>query len=206
MIFYDSAMPAPNPRRVRIFAAEKGIDLPRQDVSILKGEHKSDEFKAINPLGQTPALKLDDGTCLSESVAICRYLDELHPEPPLFGRDALERAQVDMWTRRVELILMSPVAQFWQHAHPLTARLLTQYKEFGESNRARTADAMRWFDGQLQQREWLATADYTIADIVLLTTLGFAAFVGLAVPEDCDALEDWQARAKARPSAQRSAA
>jgi glutathione S-transferase len=136
MLFYDSAMPAPNPRRVRIFAAEKGITLPTQDVSIMKGEHKSEDFKAVNPLGQTPALKLDDGTCLSESVAICRYLEALHPEPPLFGSTPTEIAQVEMWSRRVELRLMVPTGMIWIHTHPFTARVVPhQYKEFGESNR-----------------------------------------------------------------------
>ena len=204
MRYYTAAEPmAPNPRRVEIFLAEKGLRLPTTALAMMKREHKSPEHVARHPRGQLPALELDDGSCLTESVAICRYLDELHPEPPLFGRDALERAQVDLWTRRVELILMSPIAQFWQHAHPLTARLLTQYNDFGESNRARSEEAMRWFDAQLHGREWLATADYTIADIVLLTTLDFAAFVGLAVPEECEALKDWHARATGRPSAAR---
>lgn len=204
MRYYTAAEPmAPNPRRVEIFLAEKGLGLPTTALAMMKREHKSPEHVARHPRGQLPALELDDGSCLTESVAICRYLDELHPEPPLFGRDALERAQVDMWTRRVELILMSPVAQYWQHAHPLTARLLTQYKDFGESNRARSEEAMRWFDAQLRGHEWLATAEYTIADIVLLTTIDFASFIGLAVPDDCAALKDWYARAGARPSAKR---
>lgn len=205
MMLYTAAEPmAPNPQRVEIFLAEKRLSIPTTALSITRREHKAPDYVAKHPRGQVPALELDDGSVVTESVAICRYLDELHPEPPLFGRNALERAQVDMWTRRIELILMSPIALFWQHAHPLTAKLLTQYPDFGESNRARTADAMRWFDGQLRAREWLATADYTIADIVLLTTLDFAAFVGLAVPEACEALKDWHARAKARPSANRS--
>ena len=202
MMFYTAAEPmAPNPRRVEIFLAEKGVSIPTTALAIARREHKAPDYVAKHPRGQIPALELDDGTVLTESVAICRYFDELHPEPPLFGRNALERAQVDMWTRRVELILMSPIAQFWQHAHPFTAKLLTQYPDFGESNRARTAEAMRWFDGQLGAREWLATGDYTIADIVLLTTLDFAAFVGLAVPDECVALKDWHTRAKARSSA-----
>lgn len=204
MRYYTAAEPmAPNPRRVEILLAEKGLALPTTALALTKREHKAPDYVAKHPRGQVPALELDDGTMITESVAICRYLDELHPEPPLFGRNALERAQVDMWTRRIELILMSPIASFWQHAHPLTAKLLTQYPDFGESNRARTSDAMRWFDGQLQGREWLATADYTIADVVLLTTIDFAAFVGLAVPDDCAALNDWHTRAKARPSAKR---
>ena len=204
MMFYTAAEPiAPNPQRVEIFLAEKRLDIPTTVLTLAKGEHKTSGHVARHPRGQVPALELDDGSVLTESIAICRYLDALHPEPPLFGRDALERARVDMWTRRVELILMSPIGQFWQHAHQFTARLLTQYPDFGESNRERAADAMRWFDGQLREGAWLATADYTIADIVLLTTIDFAAFIGLPIPDDCATLTAWHARAKARPSAVR---
>jgi glutathione S-transferase len=204
MRFYTAVEPmAPNPRRVEIFLAEKGIEVPTTALALAKREHKAPDFVAKHPRGQVPALELDDGTVLTESVAICRYLDELRPEPPMFGRTALERAQVDMWTRRVELILVSPIAQFWQHAHPFTAKLLTQFRDFGESNRERVADAMRWFDGQMAGRKWLATDDYTIADIVLLTAIEFAGFCGLPVPDECTTLKDWNARATARPSAKR---
>lgn len=204
MKLYMAAEPiAPNPERVRLFLAEKGVSLPVVELAMVKGEHKAPDYLAKHPRGQVPALELDDGVMLTESVAICRYIEEFHPEPPMFGRTTLERAQVDMWTRRVELILMMPVANFWQNAHPLTARLLKQFPEFGEANRPRVADAMRWFDGQLAGREWLASADYTIADIVLLTTVDFAGFCGLPIPDDCAALSDWHARAKARPSSRR---
>ena len=107
MILYNSPNPAPNPRRVRIFAAEKGIALPMRDLSIPAREHKADEYLALNPRGQTPALQLDDGTVIAESVAICRYLEGLHPEPPLFGTTLREQALIEMWTRRVEMILRS---------------------------------------------------------------------------------------------------
>ncbi len=202
MIFYDSAMPAPNPRRVRIFAAEKGIDLPRQDVSILKGDHKSAEFKAINPLGQTPALQTDDGTCLSESVAICRYLEALHPEPPLFGRDPLEIAQVEMWSRRVELRLMVPTGMIWVHTHPFTALVMPhQYKDFGESNRVLVERAHALFDDALGETPFLAGEHYSMADILLLTTIDFGTFIGLSIAEEHARLNDWHRRVTARPSA-----
>jgi glutathione S-transferase len=135
MILYGAPNPAPNPRRVRIFLAEKGIDLPETRIDMMKREHKSAEFRAKNPMGQIPTLELDDGTCISETVSICRYLEALHPDKPLFGTTALEQAQIDMWIRRVEFQLMTPVGMFWRHAHPLTAALLTQFKDFGESNR-----------------------------------------------------------------------
>lgn len=202
MLFYDSPNPAPNPRRVRIFMAEKGLRVPSVPVSIPKGEHKGAEYLAVTPHGQTPSLALDNGAVLTESVAICRYLEALHPEPPLFGHGPLNIAQVEMWTRRVELRLMTPLAMVWQHTHPYTARIVKpQYTEFGESQRPRVVSAMQEFDRALDGREWLDGERYTIADIVLLTTVDFAAFVGVPMPDDAVALAAWHARATARPSA-----
>ena len=201
MIFFNSPNPAPNPRRVRIFAAEKGIALPTRDLSIPAREHKSDEFVALNPRGQTPALQLDDGTVIAESVAICRYLEVLHPAPPLFGSSAVEQATVEMWCRRAEMILMPPVGAVWVHTHRFTAALPGRNAEWGEANRPRVFDAMRYFDGALAGRTFLASDAYTIADILLLTTLDFAGFVGLPMPEDLTHLLAWHARTSARPSA-----
>lgn len=199
MKLYGAPNPAPNPRRVRIFLAEKGIDLPETPVDLLTREHKSPEHRARNPAGQIPTLELDNGRTLSESVSICRYLDALHLQPPLFGTDAFTAAEVDQWIRRVEFILMTPVAMFWRHAHPFTARLLAQNTAFGESNRPLVDDAMRWFDRQLMGRAWLA-GDYSMADICLLTTVDFAVWIGLAMPEDAPDLRRWHEAASARPS------
>lgn len=201
MLFFNSPNPAPNPRRVRIFAAEKGISLPMRDVSIPAREQKSPEFLALNPRGQTPALQLDDGVVICESVAICRYLEGLHPAPPLFGHDALSQAMVEMWSRRVEMVLMVPVGAVWVHTHAFTARLPGRNAEWGEANRPRVDEALRFFDESLKDRAWLAGDGYSMADILLLTTVDFAAFVGISVPEDLTALRDWHARASARPSA-----
>lgn len=201
MIFYNSPNPAPNPRRVRIFAAEKGIALDTRDLSIPAREHKSDEFVALNPRGQTPAMQLDDGTVIAESVAICRYLEALQPEPPLFGRDAKEQALVEMWNRRVEMILMPPVGAVWVHTHPFTARLPGRNTEWGEANRPKVAEAMAFFDAALDGREFLAADHYTVADVLLLTTVDFAEFVGVGMPEDLPNLRAWHARVSARPSA-----
>ena len=201
MIFFNSPNPAPNPRRVRIFAAEKGIALPTRDLSIPAREHKSDEFVALNPRGQTPALQLDDGTVIAESVAICRYLEGLHPEPPLFGTSPKEQALIEMWCRRVEMILMPPVGAVWVHTHKFTERLPGRNSEWGEANRPRVFDAMRYFDTSLEGREFLASDAYSIADILLLTTIDFAGFVGMAMPEDLIHLQAWHARVSARPSA-----
>jgi len=200
MLFYN-APHAPNPRRVRIFLAEKQVEVPMTDVSIMTGELRSEAFLAVNPLGQVPALKLDSGEVLTETVSICRYFEALHPDPPMFGSDPLEIARVDMWTRRAELRLGTPVGMIWVHTHPITARFLTQYRDFGESNRPRAAEAMRFFDGHLADREFLASDRYTMADIALLTIIDFAAFIDVPIPEELINLKAWHERVSARPSA-----
>ena len=202
MLLYDAPNPAPNPRRVRIFLAEKGIEIPTSELSIIKGEHKAPEFTAKYPQGQLPVLELDDGRILGESISICRYVEALHPAPALFGTDALSIAEVDMWVRRVEFTLMNAVGQIWAHTHPLTARVVVpQYTEFGESNRPKALAAMTRIDEALQLVPFLAGDAYSMADITLLTTLDFAAFIGVAMPEELTALSDWHTRVSARPSA-----
>lgn len=200
MKLYGAPMPAPNPRRVRIFLAEKGIDLPETPVDIMKREHKSDEHKARNSLGQVPTLELDDGTFISETVAICRYFDEVQPDPPLFGKTPAEKANVDMWVRRVEFQVMNPVGMFWRHAHPFTSRLLTQFKDFGESNREHYSGAQKWLDRELADRPFLAGDAYTMADICLLSTVDFATWIGLALDDGNPNLKAWHDRVTARPS------
>ena len=206
MKLYNDADPAPNPRRVRILLLEKGISIPLAPIALAKGEHKTPEFMAKNSLGQLPVLELDDGSHLSESVSICRYLEELHPEPPLFGRDAAERARVDMWLRRVELRVMLPAGMVWVHAHPFTAPYAAsqgraQFKEFGASNLSVFEGACRWLDRELEGRNFIAGDRYSMADIVLQTTFDFGAAIGIDVPEKCTRLLDWYARVSARPSA-----
>lgn len=202
MKLYGERNPAPNPRRVRIFIAEKGIDLAETRVDLRKREHKSPEHRERNSLGQVPTLELDDGTMISESVSICRYLEGLHPEPALFGKTALEQAMVDMWIRRVEFVLMMPVGMFWRHAHPITAALLTQHKEFGESNRDAVASAMRWLDRELAKGgKFIAGNNYSMADIAALTTVDFSRFIGLEPAPELEHLAAWHQRVSARPSA-----
>ena len=200
MKLYGAPYPAPNPRRVRIFLAEKNIQLAETPVDMSKREHKSPEFRAMNSLGQLPTLELDDGTAISETVAICRYFDETHPEPPLFGTTAIEKALVDMWVRRVEFVMMTPVGNFWRHAHPFTAALLTQYKDFGESNQDAYANAQKWLDRELANRQFVAGDDYTMADICLLTTVDFATWIGLPLDPRHAHLIDWRQRVTARPT------
>ena len=201
MKLYGAPKPAPNPRRVRMFLAEKGIDLPETPIDMSKREHKSAEYRQMNSLGQVPTLLLDDGTAISETVAICRYFEEIQPEPSLFGRTAVEKANVDMWVRRIEFQLMSPVGNFWRHAHPYTAALLTQFKEFGESNRAAYSGAQRWLDGELATREFIAGDAFSMADICALSTVDFAHWIGLDIDAERTNLIAWHERIKARPSA-----
>ena len=201
MILYGAPMPAPNPRRVRMFLAEKGIDLPETNVDMMKREHKSPEFRAKNSMGQLPALELDDGTCISETVAICRYFEETNPEPPLFGVTPVEKALVDQWIRRVEFAVMMPVGNFWRHAHPRTAALLTQFKDFGQSNAETYKGAQKYLNRELESRDFLVGDTYTMADICLLSTVDFAEWIGLPVEDEFTNLKAWRERVKARPSA-----
>lgn len=202
MKLYGEAMPAPNPRRVRIFLAEKGVDVPEIKIGMREGGHKSPEHLARNSLGQVPVLELDDGVTISETVAICRYFEALNPAPPMFGVSPLEQAMVEMWTRRIELRVTVPVGMFWRHAHPFTAHLLKQNKEFGESNREVVDRAQLWLDRELADgRPFLTGEAYTIADIAGQTTLDFADFVGLATPAEARHVLAWRERMAARPSA-----
>ena len=202
MKLYNTPMPAPNPRRVRIFLAEKGVEIPLVDVALQKGEHKAADHVARNSLGQTPVLELDDGTCLSETVAICRYLVSLYPEPAMFGRSELEQAQVDMWVRRIEFQVMGPAGNFWRHAHPFTARVVVpQYKEFGEANRGAYERALMWLDRELTGRDFVAGDVFTMADICALSTVDFADWIGLKVPEAAGNLRAWHGRVSVRGSA-----
>jgi glutathione S-transferase len=201
MILYGAPNPAPNPRRVRIFLAEKGIDLPETPLNLMRREHKSDEHRARNSLGQVPTLVLDDGTAISETVAICRYFEETEPDPPLFGTEAAGKALVEMWIRRVEFQVMQPVGNFWRHAHPRTAALLTQYKDFGEANRAAYTGGLKWLDRELAERPFIAGDNYSMADICALSTVDFAEWIGLSIPNELANVKAWHARVSARPSA-----
>ena len=203
MILYDAPNPAPNPRRVRIYLAEKGLSVQTKTMSIIAADHKAEDFVAKYPPGQLPVLELDDGRMVGESIAICRYFEALNPDPPLFGTGAVEIAEVDMWIRRVEMTLMQAIGQIWMHTHPFTARVVVpQYTEFGESNRPKALAAMRRFDTALVGGAFLVGENYSVADIALLTTIDFAAFIGVPLPDDVPALSDWHTRVSARPSAQ----
>lgn len=198
MMLYTAADPAPNPRRVRLFLAAKAISVPQTELSLLRREHRSAEALARNPRGQLPFLELDDGSVIAETISICRYLDELYPHPPLFGNTAFERAATDMWIRRVESLLGVPLGLVWQHGHPLTKHLVEQIPAMAEQAQNRVAEAMAWLDQQLGHGDWLVGTRPTMADIVLLTALDFAAWIDLPMPDSVPALRAWHARTTAR--------
>ncbi|MEE9374741.1 MAG: glutathione S-transferase [Rhizobiaceae bacterium] len=193
---------APNPRRVRIFLAEKGIEIPLEPVDMLKFGHKSDAVTILNPFQRLPVLALDDGTGLSETVAICRYFEELHPDPPLMGVNALDKARVEMWQRRMEFNLLMPIASVFRHTHPAMKEWeVPQIAEVAESNRPRVIKMLDWMNDELADREFIAGENYTIADITGLISIDFMKPSRLNIPEGMDNLMRWYQMVKERPSA-----
>lgn len=201
MILYDTKV-APNPRRVRIFLAEKGIEVPMVQVDLGKGEHKQADYSKINALQRTPSLVLDDGTIITESVAICRYFEELQPEPRLFGRGALGCATVEMWRRRVELHSMMPTAMVFRHTHPAMAAMENpQIPQVAETNRPRVLDFLAVLDSRLAETRWLAGDDFSIADIDGLVALDFLRMARIQLPAELTNVARWHGDLSARPSA-----
>ena len=200
MKLYDGGR-APNPRRVRIFLAEKAMSLPVEKIDLANLEHKTAEFTALNPLQRVPVLVLDDGTVITESIAICRYIEGLRPEPRLFGRGALEEALVEMWNRRVELNLYQAVSAVFRHTHPAMKDLESQVPEWGEANRPRVFDFLGLLDRELKNRLFVAGDHYSIADITALVAVDFMRPAKLIMPEELANLRRWHAQVSERSSA-----
>lgn len=199
-IYEDSR--APNPRRVRVFLAEKGLDMEYQQVSIMEGEHKMPEFSRLYPLQRLPVLELDDGTLIGETVSICRYFEEIHPQPALMGTNALEKALVDMSQRQVEFGLLQPIAQCFRHLHPAMAKLeVPQVAAWGEANEQRALSGMAWLDNELKAREFIAGDTFTIADITALIAIDFRKLARIEIPDELTHLKDWHKKVSSRPSA-----
>lgn len=192
-----------NPRRVRMFLAEKGIDVPLVPVDLMKGEHRSPEYLAKNPVGRVPVLELDDGTYLSESVAICRYFDSLQPEPYLFGRDGREQAEVEMWQRQAELELYLPISNAFRHSNPLAKGLQpVQIAEWADLCRTRAVECIGWVDDRLSDREFLAGDNFSIADITAFCALGLGTNTKtIEIPQTAANLLRWHESVAERPSA-----
>lgn len=193
---------APNPRRVDIFLAEKGITIERVLLDLNALQQKSDEFRARNPIARVPVLELDDGRHLPESRAICSYLESLYPEPNLMGVDATERAFIEAVDRQVEFTLMLTIANAARHCHPGLATLeAPQFAEFGASQRGKLADVARWLDDRLAAQPYVAGPRFTIADITAICAIDFARVIKWK-PADAGLahIAAWRARMAERPS------
>jgi glutathione S-transferase len=201
MKLYDGGR-APNPRRTRVFLAEKGIRLPLVEVDLGAMEHMSAAYAAINPIKRLPALVLDDGTVITESIAICRYFEALQPEPSLFGRGALEIARIEMWNRRIELHLLFPVSHVFRNSHPaMKAMEVPQVPAWAEANKPRILEFINVMDDELKDRPFIAGDVFTVADITGLIAIDFMKPAKLVVPGELKHLKRWHAEISARPSA-----
>jgi glutathione S-transferase len=191
---------APNPRRVRIFLAEKGIEVPYEDLDLMQGALKTPEFTKLNRFQRVPVLILDDGTAIAETMAICRYFEETKPEPALFGKGAKQRALIEMWNRRMELGLLFSVAQAFRHLHPAAAQLeVPQVAAWGEANKPRAV--LQFMDEELGKRRFVAGEDYSVADITALVAVDFTKPARVQHPEGLKNLARWHAEVSTRPSA-----
>lgn len=207
MKLYDMRV-APNPRRVRIFLAEKGIEVPTVEINIRAGENLEPGFRAINPRGVLPTLQLEDGTVIDESTAICRYFEELRPDPPLLGRGALEKAMVECWTRRVEADAGLPVVDAFRNSYPPYAERAVPGKqgiraipELAARGKQRLVDFYPVIDRRLGEAEFVAGGNFSFADITLLCIVDFARAIKLPTPEGLAHFDRWRAGVSARPSA-----
>jgi glutathione S-transferase len=201
MKLYDSRL-APNPRRVRWLLAEKGIeDIEIAEVDLLAGAHKTPEFLGAVGIPNVPALTMDDGETITESLAICRYLECLYPQPNLFGSDPRETAVIEMWTRRAEMMAATPLMMAVRHSHPALAALETQNPAIAASSRESAERALKLFDRRLAESQWIGGDRVTIADGVLFIALEFARMVRFRIPEAMAHLTRWQAAMRERPSA-----
>ena len=201
MKLYDLP-PSPNARRVRIFIAEKGLEIPIVPVNMMTGENQSEGYLAKNSLGKMPLLELDDGTCIAESAAICRYLEEMNPNPPLMGRNPLERALVEMWHRRMEFEFLIPVITIFLHTGEMWKDRVTQIPQVAETGILNVKERMEWLDRELDGKEFITGEDYTVADIAAQCAfvMGKAA-LGLRIAEDQLNLSNWFTRVSSRPTA-----
>ena len=201
MKLYDSPH-APNPRRVRIFLAEKGVSVPRVFIDLAANRHKEPAYSAINPLHRIPALELDDGTIITESIAICRYMEALHPAPPLFGVGALDAAFVEMWQRQIEMGLLLHVAAAFRHSHPAMAALeVPQIAELAATSKPKALEFLEVLDRHLSDKAFLTGAAFTIADITGLVTMDFMKLARIDLPPALANVRRWHSDLAARPSA-----
>jgi glutathione S-transferase len=200
MILHDLAA-GMSPRRVRIFLAEKGISIERREVDAAGGANATPDFLRLNPLGKLPVLELDDGTAIAESLAICRYLEALNPDPPLMGRTPREVADIEMWTLRMDHELSQIIALAFVHSSDFYRGRIEQIPEVASWARGRALETMNWLNHELSGRRHIAGEDYTIADIVAQCAFVLGKAVGLRIPPDMTNLSRWFAEVTARPTA-----
>jgi glutathione S-transferase len=193
---------APNPRRVRIFLAEKGLQITFEQVDITNAVNRGEEFRRRNSLGTVPVLELDNGTYISESVAICRYFEEIHPQPALFGSGPEQRALVEMWNRRIEFNLLLPIADTFRQRHDFFKGRIRQSPEYAEVQRLNAEDALAWLDRELAGRPFIAGDQFSIADITALVAIDFGRVSKIAINPDQANLQRWRTQIAARRSAQ----
>ena len=207
MKLYDCKT-APSPRRVRIFAAEKGIELETVEVDLAKGEQFSESFRKINPDCVVPALELEDGTCINEVSAICQYLERVFPEPPLFGSTAVELATVVMWDTRVEQQGLAAMRDAFRNSakglkgHALTGPVsYEQIPELAERGLRGVSVCLQSLNERLNGNEFVAGNFFSVADITTLVMVDFAAWMKIAIPEEATNLKRWYDAVSSRPSA-----
>lgn len=201
MKFYNSI--GPNPRVVKMFMAEKGLDFPRVEVDLLAGENRGAAYGAKNPSGTTPALELDDGVVLAEITAICEYLEEMHPSPSLIGTNPRERAETRMWTRRIDLGVVEPMANGFRFSQGLGLfkDRMRCLPEAADGLKAMAQDKLAWLDREMGERRWIVGERFTLSDILLFCFLDFAAAFGQPLHPDNRRVAAWFERVNARPSA-----
>ena len=201
MKLYDSV--GPNPHVVRMFIAEKGVEIPTETVDIMAGANRKPDYLAKNPSGGSPALELDDGSVLAEITAICEYLEERFPSPPLLGSTAEERAEARMWTRRIDLGLCEPLTNGFRFSEglPMFESRMRCLPEAADGLKAIAKDKLIWLDGLLGDKTFICGDRFTLADIMLYCFVTFGAAVGQPLPEDCTKIAAWLERVGARPSA-----
>jgi len=200
MILHDLAA-GMSPRRVRIFLAEKGISIERREVDAAGGTNSTPDFLRLNPLGKLPVLELDDGTAIAESLAICRYLEALNPDPPLMGRTPREVADIEMWTLRMDHELSQMIALAFIHSSDFYRGSIEQIPEVASWARGRALQTMAWLDGELAERRHIAGDGYTLADIVAQCAFVLGKAVGLRIAPDMTNLSRWFTEVTARPTA-----
>ena len=200
MKIYDSEI-APNPRRVRIFLAEKNVSVPYERIDLRASANRDPAFLKKNRLGLVPVLELDDGTCIAESVAICRYFEEIHPEPPLMGTDARDRALVEMWNRRMELDLFRWVGDTFAHTAEFFRNRIRQVPAYAETTRERALGQLGWLDGVFADRPFAAGERFTIADITALVAIELGTPSVFRIAPGQKHLARWYEQVASRPSA-----